>query len=134
MAAEPTHGNQAFKYEVAMAIGSLTLVLMPPDRSTRQVIATLSWPAHLEAEARSFIRDNLLAERLGSSHRAEAALKKGFVPAHERVSFLAERPLYLPEPPHALSFAVDLEDLVAEFAVGLQVLRTADPALDLVFE
>ena len=117
-----------------MDAGSFSLVLMPADRSSRRVIATLSWPLHLEHGARTFIRDNLLAERLGDSRRAEAALKKGFVPARDRVAFFAERPSYLPEPPAELALEVDLEDLVAAFATGLQALRTAAPELDLVFE
>ena len=107
---------------------------MSADRSSRRVITTLSWPAHLEAEARAFIRDNLLAERLGDSRKAEAMLKRGFVAARERVAFLAERPSYLPEPPQQLAMEIDLEDLVAAFATGLQALRTAAPELELVFE
>lgn len=117
-----------------MERGSFSLVLMNAERNTRQVIATLTWPAHLDAEARAFIRDNLLAERLGDSRRAQAALQRGFVPAGQRVAFLAERPAYLPEPPPALASGIDLEDLVAAFATGLQALRTAGPGLDLVFE
>jgi hypothetical protein len=98
------------------------------------VIATLTWPEAQDAEARAFLRDNLLAERLGDSRKADAALKRGFVPASERASFLADRVVFLPEPPAALSAAIDLEDLVAEFAVGLQQLRVAEADLDLVFE
>lgn len=104
------------------------------DRQFRRELATLSWPAHLDAEARAFFRDNLLAERLGDSRRAEAALQRGFVPARDRVAFLAERPAYLPEPPAALAAQLDLEDLVASFAGAIQELRTADPELDLFFE
>ena len=124
-----------------MVATSFRLVLMRVDRPSsplgmngRCVIATLSWPAHLEADARAFIRDNLLAERLGDSFRAEAALKRGFVAARDRVAFLSERPSSLPEPPQQLAFEIDLEDLVAAFAAGLHALRTADPELDLVFE
>ena len=117
-----------------MAVSSLELVLASADRKSRWVIATLTWPVHLEVEARAFIRDNLLAERLGDSRRAEAALKRGFVPASERVAFLAERPSYLPEPPQRLALEIDLEDLVAAFATGLTALRNADPKLDLLFE
>ncbi|MDP1822836.1 MAG: hypothetical protein Q8L48_06330 [Archangium sp.] len=117
-----------------MAASSLDLVLATADRRERRVIATLSWPAHLEADARAFIRDNLLAERLGDSRRAEAALQRGFVPASERGRFLAERPCYLPEPPAALAREIDLEDLVASFSTALQALRVADPGLELVFE
>jgi hypothetical protein len=117
-----------------MAFRGLLLVLSSSDRQFRRVIATLRWPEHLDDEARAFLRDNLLAERLGDSRRAEAALKKGFISASERVSFLAERPVYLPEPPHALNWAVDLEDLVAEFSTGIQALRAAAPELELRFE
>jgi hypothetical protein len=98
------------------------------------VIATITWPAEHDAEARAFLRDNLLAERLGDSRKADAALKRGFVAASERGAFLADRVVFLPEPPAALSAAIDLEDLVAEFSVGLQQLRVAEPDLDLVFE
>jgi hypothetical protein len=98
------------------------------------VIATLLWPEEHDAEARVFLRDNLLAERLGDSTKAEAALKRGFVPAAERAAFLADRVVFLPEPPAALAAALDLEDLVAEFSVGLQQLRAAEADLDLVFE
>ena len=76
----------------------------------------------------------MLAERLGDSRRADAAMKRGFVPAAERGAFLADRVVFLPEPPAALSAAIDLEDLVAEFSVGLQQLRVAEPDLDLFFE
>jgi hypothetical protein len=117
-----------------MASRSVTLVLRSADRQFRQELATLSWPEHLDAEARAFFRDNLLAERLGDSQRAEAALKRGFVPAKDRVAFLSERPAYLPEPPAALGAELDLEDLVALFAGAIQALRTADPELDLAFE
>lgn len=117
-----------------MPTRSFTLVLLSADRQTRRVLATMSWPDHLDADVRAFIRDNLLAERLGDSRRAEAALKRGFVPASERVAFLAERPFYLPELPPGLAEAIDLEDLVAAFGVGLEALRTADPELDLGFE
>lgn len=113
-----------------MASRGVRLVLQPGKR----VIATLVWPEELDGEARAFFRDNLLAERLGDSRRADAALKRGFVPAAERAAFLADRVVFLPEPPAALSAAIDLEDLVAEFSVGLQQLRTAEPELDLVFE
>ncbi len=107
---------------------------MTPDRTTRRVIASLRWPAELDEEVRAFLRDNLLAERLGDARRAAAALAKGFVPASERVAFLAERPFYLPEVSEKLASAIDLEDLVAAFSTGLQALRTAGPELDLVFE
>ena len=117
-----------------MATSGLELVLMTADRSQKRVIASLRWPAEVDAEVRTFLRDNLLAERLGDARRAEAALKRGFVPAAERVAFLAERPFYLPEVSETLSSAIDLEDLVAVFSTGLQALRTADPALDLVLE
>lgn len=100
----------------------------------REVIATLSWPAHLEDEARAFIRDNLLAERLGDATRAAAALARGFIPAAQRARFLADKAFFPPEAPEALASQIDLEDLVAAFSEGLRRLRTADPALDLRFE
>ncbi len=117
-----------------MAIRGLDLVLMTADRTQKRVIASLRWPAEVDAEVRTFLRDNLLAERLGDARRAEVALKRGFVPAAERVAFLAERPFYLPEVSETLASAIDLEDLVAVFSTGLQALRMADPELDLVFE
>ena len=132
---EPTHGNWGFKYEVVMTSRGVRLRLQPSDRQiSGRVIATLAWPEEHDAEARAFLRDNLLAERLGDSRKADAALKRGFVPAAERGAFLADRVVFLPEPPAALSAAIDLEDLVAEFSVGLQQLRVAEPELDLVFE
>lgn len=131
---ERTHGLRAFKYEVLMPSSSLTLVLVSPDARSREPIATLRWPSHLADEARAFIRDNLLGERLGDSRRAEAVLARGRITAAERGRFLAEKPSYLPEPPEALSREVDLEDLVATFSAALQALRVADPALDLHFE
>ncbi len=117
-----------------MAASGLRLVLRANDAAAPRVISTLRWPVHLEAEARAFIRDNLLAERLGDSRRAEAALRRGVIPAEERARFLADRPSFLPEPPAALAEEIDLEDLVAEFATGLAALRTAPPGLDLAFE
>ena len=112
---------------------SLDLILVSADGHTRRTIATLRWPAHLADQARAFIRDNLLAERVGDSRRAEAMLRRGRVTAGERAAFLAERPSFLPEPPEALASGMDLEDLVAEFSVGLAELRRAEASLDLVF-
>jgi hypothetical protein len=116
-----------------MAPTSLGLVLMTADGRDARIIATLRWPAHLATEARAFIRDNLIAERVGDSRRAEAMLVRGRVTAAERAAFLAERPSFLPEPPAALAREVELEDLVAEFSVGLSELRRAEGSLDLVF-
>jgi len=112
----------------------LELVLRDAETRERRVIGTLTWPKHLEHEARAFITDNLLAERCGDSRRAAALLKSGVLAAADRGKFLAERPMYLPEPPHALSFEVDLEDFVAEFATALAQLRVAPPQLELLFE
>ena len=117
-----------------MAVRGLDLVLVSADGGEARTIASLRWPAHLEAEARAFVRDNLLAERLGDSRRAEAALARGRITGAERVGFLAERPSFLPEPPAALAGEVDLEDLVAEFSTGLQALRSAAPEWELVFD
>lgn len=109
-------------------------------RSGGRVLGVLRWPAALSAAAQAFVRDNLFAERLGDARRAHHALFRGYgslddvgcVPAAERTRFLADKPSFLPEPPRALAEALDLEDLVAEFATALAALRTAPPGEDLV--
>ena len=103
-----------------MATSGLELVLMTADRSQKRVIASLRWPAEVDAEVRTFLRDNLLAERLGDARRAEAALKRGFVPAAERVAFLAERPFYLPEVSETLSSAIHMSHRGAKRAARTQ--------------
>jgi hypothetical protein len=113
---------------------TLTLALASPDGDVRQRLCVLRWPAHVAAEARAFIRDNLLAERVGDARKAEALLQRGRVSAAERTRFLAEKPFVPPEVSEALAAAVDLEDLVAEFSVALRAYRAAAPALELVFE
>lgn len=117
-----------------MAPTTLELVLLSPVDGVRQVVGVLRWPAQCAAEARAFVRDNLLAERVGDSRKAEALLQRGRVTAAERTRFLAEKPFYPPEPPEALAAAVDLENLVAEFSVALRAFRAAAPGVELVFE
>lgn len=132
-----------------MAPIGLELRLVAPDawaaatraalRAGTRLLGALRWPPALSAEARGFLRDNLFAERLGDARRAHAALFTevpglpgvGCVPARERARFLADRPVFLPEPPARLAAGMDLEDLVAEFATALTALRTAPPDLDL---
>lgn len=132
-----------------MAPIGLELRLVPPAawagatrgalRETTERLATLRWPEELAAEAQAFLRDNLFAERLGDARRAHAALFTevhglhgvGCIAASERTRFLADRPTFLPEPPERLAAALDLEDLVAEFAAALTALRTAPKELDL---
>jgi hypothetical protein len=103
------------------------------DGERREPLATLEWPAHLDADARTFLVHNLLAERCGSPHAAQKLLERGVLPPEERARFLAEKKVFLPEPPEALASELDLEDFVAEFSTGLAKLRAAprDAALEL---
>lgn len=112
----------------------LELVLAREDGSGRSVCATLTWPAALEVEARQFLCDNLLMERLGDARRVHAALEGGRISTAERARFLADHPVFLPEPPPALAAAIDLEELVAGFATGLAAYRAASPDLELRLE
>lgn len=114
--------DPCFKYEVLM--GSLRLVLRHGETRDEE-IAALSWPEHLDADARTFIVENLLAERCGSARAAKKLLEAGVLTAAERARFLAEKKIFLPEPPQALASELDLEDFVAEFSVALQKLRAA---------
>lgn len=117
-----------------MAASRLDLVLTDARGATRATIATLTWPAHLELEARAFLRDNLLAERMGDARRAQALLEAGVLSAADRPRFLAEKPFFPPEVPEALAREIDLDDLVAAFSEGLRALRAAPPHLELRFE
>lgn len=112
-------------------MNGLDLVLISPDGSEQEVIASLRWPSELDAEARVFVRDNLIAERVGDSRRAAVLLAKGVVSAEERQRFLADKLFVPPEVSERLASAIDLEDLVAEFSVGLQKLRRAAASSDL---
>ncbi|HEY0881460.1 MAG TPA: hypothetical protein VGD87_08015, partial [Archangium sp.] len=78
-----------------MSESGLDLVLIAPDGSEQEVIASLRWPSELDAEARAFVRDNLLAERVGDSRRAGLLLAKGVLPPEERQRFLADK-LFVP--------------------------------------
>lgn len=111
----------------------LDLVLIAADGS-EQPIAQLRWPAELDAEARVFVRDNLIAERAGDARRAALLLARGRVEPEERVRFLAEKPFFPPEVPERLATGIDLEDLVAEFSVGLHRLRAAETSSALVLK
>jgi hypothetical protein len=111
-----------------------TLRLSLRSNGQQTTIATLAWPLHLDADARAFVRDNLLAERCGSSRAAQRLLDAGVLPAAERARFLAEKKVFLPEPPEALASELDLEDLVAEFSVGLKRLRAAPNDAELLLE
>lgn len=117
-----------------MAATTLTLELVSADGVVRQAVGLLRWPESLSADARRFIRDNLFAERVGDTRKAEALLSRGRVTAAERTRFLAEKPFFPPEPPEALARQLDLEDLVAEFSMALKAYRAADPMLELQFE
>lgn len=111
-------------------MGSLRLALRDGDQLER--VATLEWPTHLDAEARSFIVENLLAERCGSERAARQLLERGVLGAAERARFLAEKKAFLPEPPERLASELELEDFVAEFGVALRALRAAPPRAELV--
>lgn len=131
---ERTHAITTFKYEVLMAPTTLELTLVSTDGVVRQPVGVLRWPEPLAGEARAFIRDNLIAERVGDSRKAEALLARGRVTAAERTRFLAEKPFFPPEPPQALAQQLDLEDLVAEFSTALRAFRAADAEVELVLE
>lgn len=111
-----------------------TLRLSLRSNGQRTPIATLAWPAHLDADAHTFIRDNLFAERCGSPHAAQKLLDTGVVLAADRSRFLAEKSFFPPEAPRQFAIEMDLEDFVAEFAVGLRALRAAPRDADLVIE
>lgn len=100
----------------------------------RTLLATLQWPEAVEAEAKAFIRDNLITERAGSTRAAVALMKSCRVEPGERARFLADKRTFLPEPPEALAAAVDLEELAAEFGVALRALRDAPPELAFVLD
>lgn len=117
-----------------MALTRFDLLLRDPKTMATTRIARLMWPEELSGDAQAFIRDNLLAERLGDSSKAAKAIAAGFVPADQRAKFLADRVTYLPEPPEALALAMDLEDFVGDFTVGMHAWRAAPPELELVFE
>ncbi len=110
----------------------LDLSLRAPGSSDLQCIGTMRWPTSLSSEALTFLRDNVFAERLGDPRRVTKLLERGVLPASERASFLADRPFFPPEAPDALASQIDLEDLVADFAVALRALRAAPPELELV--
>lgn len=111
-------------------MGTLRLSLRSNGQLTP--IATIEWPAHLDTDAHTFIRDNLLTERCGSPRAAQKLLDAGVLPAADRARFLAEKTFFPPEPPQQLAIEMDLEDFVAEFAVGLRALRAAPPEADLL--
>lgn len=137
-----------------MSITGLSLWLVPQGHAVSSLIelsklgehvAQVSWPAALHAEALVFVRENLLGARVASERVLEKLIQRGWrglqVPAggllvgiapNERAAFLSDRPFFPPSPPEALAVAVDLEDLVADFGVGLQRLREADDDLELV--
>ncbi|MFT3706612.1 MAG: hypothetical protein QM817_02990 [Archangium sp.] len=111
-------------------MGTLRLVLRDGERT--EALATIEWPSHLDADARAFVIENLLAERCGSARAAQKLLDAGVLTAAERARFLAEKKIFLPEPPHALASEMDLEDFVAEFSVALQKLRAAPKEAELL--
>ncbi len=117
-----------------MTPSCLTLLLRERDGG-EQIIGTLRWPAALADEARRFVRDNLLAARLGDVRRAQQLLDAGVLPPDGRAAFLAERLYVAPEPPEALASQLDLEDVAAEFHAAMSALRAAPPtaALHLVW-
>lgn len=117
-----------------MAPTTLELALVAAGGGARQPVGVLRWPEPLAGDARRFICDNLLAERVGDARKAEALLARGRVTAAERARFLAEKPFFPPEPPEALARQVDLEDLVAEFSTALRAFRAAGAEVELVFE
>lgn len=110
----------------------LDFSLRAPGGGEQRVIGTMRWPLELSDEAMIFLRDNVLAERLGDPRKVARLLEQKVLPASERATFLADRPFFPPEAPEALAVQVDLEDLVADFAVVLRELRNAPPELDLV--
>lgn len=110
-------------------MGSLRLTL-----KSGETLCALEWPAHLDAEAHAFLRDNLFAERCGSPRAAQKLLDAGVLRAADRTRFLADRPYFRPEPPERLASELELEDFVAEFGVGLEKLRAAPPDAELVIE
>ena len=110
----------------------LDFLLRTPGAKDERRIGTMRWPASLSAEAMAFLRDNVFAERLGSAKKVARLLETKVLPPSERATFLADRPFFPPEAPDALASQIDLEDLVADFAVVLRELRTAPPGLELV--
>lgn len=100
----------------------------------RTLLGSLTWPAALEADAKTFIRDNLFTERAGSPHAAQKLLEKGRVEPHERARFLAEKAVFHPPPPDALAAELDLDDFVADFGVALRALRQAPPGAVFTWE
>ncbi|PZR12670.1 MAG: hypothetical protein DI536_13885 [Archangium gephyra] len=110
----------------------LDFSLRAPGSTDSRVIGTLRWPTELSDEAMAFLRDNVFAERLGNARKVAKLLETQVLLPSERPTFLADRPFFPPEAPDALAAQVDLEDLVADFAVVLRELRAAPPDLELV--
>lgn len=115
-----------------MTPNRLDFSLRAPGEDTLQPVGTMRWPTALSGEAVAFLRDNVFAERLGNPRRVARLMQTLVLPADERPGFLADRPFFPPEAPEALAAQIDLEDLVADFAVVLRALRHAPPHLDLV--
>jgi hypothetical protein len=112
---------------------SLRLSLEKPD-GTRTLLGAMSWPDTLAPEAISFIRDNLFVAHAGSPREARAVLEAGRVTPAGRARFLADKRVYVPEPPEKLAGSVELEEFIADFGVALRALRAAAPDESLVFE
>lgn len=110
----------------------LDFSLRTPGSSDARVIGTMRWPTELSDEAMTFLRDNVFAERLGNAKKVAKLLETKVLLPSERPTFLADRPFFPPEAPDALASQIDLEDLVADFAVVLRELRIAPPDLELV--
>lgn len=110
----------------------LDFSLRAPGSTELKLVGTMRWPTELSNEAMLFLRDNVFAERLGNAKKVAKLFETNVLPAAERPTFLADRPFFPPEAPEALASQIDLEDLVADFAVVLRELRTAPAHLDLV--
>lgn len=110
----------------------LDFSLRMPGADDTRLIGTLRWPTELSDEAMIFLRDNVFAERLGNAKKVARLMETKVLAPSERPTFLADRPFFPPEAPDALASQIDLEDLVADFAVVLRELRTAPPELELL--
>ncbi|MGV3622241.1 MAG: hypothetical protein ACO1OB_15565 [Archangium sp.] len=110
----------------------LDFSLRTPGADDARIIGTMRWPTELSDEAMIFLRDNVFAERLGNAKKVARLMETKVLAPSERPTFLADRPFFPPEAPDALASQIDLEDLVADFAVVLRELRTAPPELELL--